>query len=80
MPCLSCDTPDLQSSLQLVGSLSFSMQDLGPWPGIEPGPPALGAHSPSHWNTREIPRFFFFFFFSVQLPFSEVHKSKWTAG
>ena len=26
-----------------------------PWPGIEPGPPALGAGSLSHWTTREVP-------------------------
>ena len=35
--------------------LSCSMRDLVPWPGIEPGPPALGAQSPSHWTTREVP-------------------------
>ena len=29
--------------------------DLVPWPGIEPGPPALGVWSLSHWTTREIP-------------------------
>ena len=26
-----------------------------PWPGIEPGPPVLGALSLSHWTTREVP-------------------------
>ena len=26
-----------------------------PQPGIEPGPPALGARSVSHWSTREGP-------------------------
>ena len=31
------------------------MQDLVPWPRIEPGPPALGAWSLSHWTTREVP-------------------------
>ena len=25
------------------------------WPGINPGPPALGAWSVSHWTTREVP-------------------------
>ena len=35
--------------------LSCSMWDLAPWPGIEPGPPALGAQSLSHWTTREVP-------------------------
>ena len=32
--------------------LSCSMWALAPWPGIKPRPPALGAHSPSHWTTR----------------------------
>ena len=31
------------------------MQDLVPRPGIEPGPPALGARSLTHWTTREVP-------------------------
>ena len=35
--------------------LSCSMWDLAPWPGIKPGPPALGAQSLSHWTTREVP-------------------------
>ena len=35
--------------------LSEGMWDLIPWPGIEPGSPALGARSPSHWTTREVP-------------------------
>ena len=26
-----------------------------PRPGIEPGPPAVGAQSPNHWTTREVP-------------------------
>ena len=26
-----------------IQTLSYSMWDLVPWPGIEPGPPALGA-------------------------------------
>ena len=30
------------------------MQDLVPQPGIEPGPPALGAWSLTHWTTREV--------------------------
>ena len=29
--------------------------DLVPWPGIEPGPPALLAQSLSRWTTREVP-------------------------
>ena len=36
--------------------LGCGMFDLVPWPGIEPGPPALWAQSLSHWTTREIPR------------------------
>ena len=35
-----------------------SIWDLVPWPGNEPGTPALGAWSLSHWNTREVPDFF----------------------
>ena len=33
-----------------------SMQDLVPWPGIEPGLPALEARSLSHWTTRKVLR------------------------
>ena len=32
---------------------SCGMWNLVPWPGIEPGPPALGVRSLSHW-TREV--------------------------
>ena len=42
------------------------MWDLVPRPGIEPGPPALGAQSLTHWTTRKVAHFFlfkFFFFF-----------------
>ena len=28
---------------------------LVPWPGIEPGPSAVKAQSPSHWSAREFP-------------------------
>ena len=35
------------------------MWDLVPRPGIEPGPPALGAQSLSHWTTKEVPQHFF---------------------
>ena len=38
-----------------TSGLSCSMRDLRPQPGIEPGPPALGAWSLSHWTTREVP-------------------------
>ena len=33
------------------------MWDLVPGPRIEPGPPALGVQSLTHWTTREVPRF-----------------------
>ena len=36
-------------------ALSFGLLDLVPWPGMEPGPPALGAWSLRHWTTREVP-------------------------
>ena len=35
--------------------LSCSMQDLIPWTGIKPGPPALGAQGFSHWIIRDVP-------------------------
>ena len=35
--------------------LRCSMQDLVPWPGIEPGPPAMGVRSLNHWTTRKSP-------------------------
>ena len=38
-----------------LGTLSYGMRDLVPSPRIEPGPPALGAQSLSHWPTREVP-------------------------
>ena len=57
--CLSCGTGDLHC---LMYDLCCSMWDLVPWPGIEPGPPALEAKSLSHWTTREVPKFGFFFF------------------
>ena len=45
-----------------VLGLSFSMQGLVPWPGIEPRPPKLWALRPSHWTTTEVLRFWFLFF------------------
>ena len=35
--------------------LLCSMWDLIPWPGMEPGPLALGVQTLSHWTTREVP-------------------------
>ena len=37
-------------------NFSCGKQDLVPWLWMEPGPPALGAQSLSHWITREVPR------------------------
>ena len=34
--------------------ISFSMQGLVPWPGIKPGPPALGVRSLSRWTKRGV--------------------------
>ena len=36
--------------------LCFGIQNLVPWPEMEPGPHALGAWSLNHWTTREVPR------------------------
>ena len=46
---------DLRSSLWPAGSLSCILWALVLWPGIEPGPPALGAWGLSYWTTREVP-------------------------
>ena len=35
--------------------LNCGLWDLVPWPGIEPGLPALGAQNLRHWTTRETP-------------------------
>ena len=40
----------------VMQTLTYSMWDLVPWPGFEPGPPALGAQSLSHWTSRKVPR------------------------
>ena len=37
-----------------AADLSCGMWDLVPGPGIEPGLPALGTQSLSHWTTREV--------------------------
>ena len=34
-----------------IRTLSFGLWNLVSWPGIEPGPPTLGAWSLSHWTT-----------------------------
>ena len=40
--------------IAVCGLLRCGMQDLVPWPGIEPWTPALGAWSLNHWTTREV--------------------------
>ena len=35
---------------------SCSMWAQGPWPGVEPGPPALGVWSLNYWTTRVVPK------------------------
>ena len=47
-------------------TLSWGMWDLIPRPGMEPGPPVLGAWSLSHWTTREVLRILFLAFSSFQ--------------
>ena len=63
VPGLSHSTQDRFS----CGSwtLSRSMWDLVPWPGMEPRAPALGPQSLSHWNSRKVLSSFFFFFYQV---------------
>ena len=39
---------------------SCGIWDLVPRLGIEPKPPALGARSPNHWTTREVPNYCFY--------------------
>ena len=36
---------------------SHSLWDLALWPGIEPGPPILGAQNLSHWTIRDVPMY-----------------------
>ena len=43
-------------------TLSCGMWDLVPWPGIEPGPPALGAWCLSHCTNQGGPGFLIFFY------------------
>ena len=56
-----------------VPGLSCGMRDLVPWPGIKPGPPALGAQSLSHWATREVPRSYLFIYFWLCWVFVDAH-------
>ena len=54
---LSSSTWDHPSSLQHVGSSSLT--------SVEPGPPALGAQSLSHWTTGEVPFTALFVFWCI---------------
>ena len=42
-----------------MGTLSCSIQDLVPWPGIKPRPPALEMWQLSPWITKEVSDIFF---------------------
>ena len=35
----------------------YHREILVPWPGMEPGPPAVETWNLSHWTTRDIPKF-----------------------
>ena len=43
--------------LFLFGAEPCGLWGLSPQPGVEPGPSAVKAWSPSHWTTREFPLF-----------------------
>jgi len=52
----------LQHANALVMVYEFLVAACGgliPHPGIEPGPPALGARNLSHWTNKEVPRLLF---------------------
>ena len=63
LPCVGSSLWHAGSLVEACGIFSCGIQDLVPWPGIEPGPPAMGPWSLNHWTTREVPLFTFFFFF-----------------
>ena len=50
------------------------MRDLVSQPRIEPGPPALGMWSLTHWTTREVLEPFYFFNLKVILQI--IYRSK----
>ena len=43
----------VQENLIFFGLVACGI--LVPWPGIEPGPPAVEAWSTNHWTAREFP-------------------------
>ena len=47
---------------------------LGHQPGIESGPPALGAWSLNHWTTREVPQIIFKYECTLHFDNSHVRK------
>ena len=57
VPGLSSSTQDRFSCS--IWTLSCSMWDLVPWPGMEPRAPALGPWSLSNWNSRKVLSSFF---------------------
>ena len=64
--------------IAMWGIFSCSRWDLLPWLGIEPGPPALGAWSFSHWTTRELLIFpFFIVYFEVQIIYLFIYLFIW---
>ena len=56
-----------------VTSLSFSMWDLVPWPGMESGLPALGAQSLCHLTTKNVPGYFYILATSPNVSFVLSH-------
>ena len=48
----------MQDLLVATCELSCGMWDLVPWPGIKPGPPALGGWSFSPWTSKDVPMSF----------------------
>ena len=57
--CFDCTGCSLWHAAFLVAAckllVAACMRDLVPGPGIEPGPPVMGARSLTHWTTREVP-------------------------
>ena len=76
-PGLSCSLQVLIFSCSMR-TLSCGMWDLVPWPGIKPGPPALGAWSLTHWTTREVHRCMFEWEQSPDFPsFLDILECHW---
>ena len=56
-----------------ASGLSCDTRDLVTWPGIKPGPPAVGVRSLSHWTTREVSLWVLFEVSSLSLPDTQTH-------